>query len=32
LIGGFIISDSFYVKVSPEGGIVYSNPPIVKRY
>jgi hypothetical protein len=32
LIGSNIISDSFYVRVSPEGGIIYSNPPINKRY
>jgi hypothetical protein len=32
LIGSNVISDSFYVKASPEGGIVSSNPPINKRY
>lgn len=32
LIGSNVISDSFYVKASPEGGIVSSSPPINKRY
>jgi len=32
LIGGYIISDSFYVKVGDEGGIISSNPPIEKKY
>ena len=32
LIGGYEISDSFYVKVSPEGGIISSDPPIKKKY
>tara|TARA_R110000751_G_scaffold266196_1_gene365250 strand:- start:480 stop:854 length:375 start_codon:yes stop_codon:yes gene_type:complete len=31
-ISSYMISDSFYVRVSPEGGIIYSNPPINKRY
>ena len=32
LVGGYEISDSFYVKVSPEGGIISSSPPIEKKY
>ena len=32
LISSNIITDSFYVKASPEGGIVSSSPPINKRY
>jgi len=32
LVGGYVISDSFYIKASPEGGIVSSSPPIKKKY
>jgi hypothetical protein len=32
MFGGYEISDSFYVKVSPEGGIISSDPPIKKKY
>ena len=32
LVGGYEISDSFYVKVSPEGGIISSSPSIEQKY
>ena len=31
-VSGYVISDSFYVKASPEGGIISSDPPIEKKY